>query len=158
MTPPTLRCGHQDPVSWTLGRKTGWPPRRGRPRRAAPVPHAVLVVSAPEPRAYPGAAAPAQAPGRMSPAHIPGRCRSTPTPLSCAVQRRDQFVTNRPGAWRLSRHPTSFVVIRGSAHRRESLVPLGLPFSDGAFVAWAAPSGTTPDTRQPAPRRHHVRT
>ena len=158
MTHPALRHGRQAPVPQALGRKTGWPPRWGRPRRAAPAPHAVLVVSAPEPRAYPGAAGPAQAPGRMSPAHIPGRCCSTPTPLSCAVQRRDQFVTNRPGVWRLSRHPMSFVVIRGSAHRGESLVPLGLPFSDGAFVAWAAPSGTTPDTRQPAPRRHHVRT
>ena len=44
------------------------------------------------------------------------------------------------------------------ARPRESLVRRGLLFSDGAFVARLVPVGTTPDTRQPAPRRHHVRT
>ena len=53
----------------------------------------------------PGTVAPAQAPGRTSPAHIPGRYRSTSAPLSCAVQRRDQFVTNRLGEWRFSAIP-----------------------------------------------------
>lgn len=143
--------------TWAL-RERQTPPRRGRPRRVAPTPHAVPVWTVPEPRAYPGTVAPAHAPGRMSPTHIPGRYRSMPIPLSCAVQRRDQFVTNRPGEWRLSRNPTSFAVVRGGAHHWESLVRRGLPFSDGAFVAWATPSGTTPDTRQPAPRLHHFRT
>jgi len=106
----------------------------------------------------PGAIAPALAPGRASPARIPGRYRSTPTPLSRDGQWCDQFVTNRLEEGRFSRNPVSFAVVRGSAHHRESLTPLGLPFSDGAFVARTAQSGTTPDTRQPAPRLHHFRT
>ena len=134
------------------------PPRRGRSRWAAPVPHAVPVVATPEPHAVPGAIAPALAPGRASPARIPGRYRSTPTPLSRDGQWCDQFVTNRLEEGRFSRNPVSFAVVRGSAHHRESLTPLGLPFSDGAFVARTAQSGTTPDTRQPAPRLHHFRT
>ena len=80
-------------------------------------------------------------------------------PLSHApVSGVTSLLPNRLEEGRFSRNPVSFAVVRGSAHHRESLTPLGLPFSDGAFVAWAAPSGTTPDTRQPAPRLHHFRT
>ena len=69
-----------------------------------------------------------------------------------------QALSEKHPAVQFSRNPVSFAVVRGSAHHRESSAPLGLPFSDGAFVARTAPSGTTPDTRQPAPRLHHFRT
>ena len=94
----------------------------------------------------------------------PLAARARHVSLAVIVQRRPlshapvsgvtSLLPNRLEEGRLSRNPVSFAVVRGSAHHRESLTPLGLPFSDGAFVAWAAPSGTTPDTRQPAPRLH----
>ena len=98
----------------------------------------------------------------------PLAARARHVSLAVIVQRRPlshapvsgvtSLLPNRLEEGRFSRNPVSFAVVRGSAHHRESLTPLGLPFSDGAFVAWAAPSGTTPDTRQPAPRLHHFRT
>ena len=76
------------------------------------------------------------------------------TPFSSVII----LLPNGWGGGRLFRNPVSLVIAGASAYREESLEPLGLPFSDGAFVAHLIPVGTTPDTRQPAPRRHHVRT
>ena len=156
--PPGRRavgCGRKAP--------SAAPPQGGPivvPMADAP-PLAVPPASPPGPLAQAGAETPAtpeEAPRRLSPAHTLGRYRSTPTPLSYAVQRRNHFVTKRSGEKRLLRNPVSLAAVRGSAHRWYSLVPRGLPFSDGAFVARTAPSGTTPDTCQPAPRLHHLRT
>ena len=77
-------------------------------------------VPTPGPLARAGAETPAtpeEAPRRLSPAHTLGRYRSTPTPLSYAVQRRNHFVTKRSGERRLLRNPVSLAAVRGSVHR-----------------------------------------
>lgn len=78
-----------------------------------------------------------------------------PTPLSWSHAMASPFCY-QPGGDEVS---SSSSCGRGKRTRRwESLVLLGLLFSDGASIARLTPSGATPDFRQPAPTPSTPRT